>query len=153
MSLNDKRPLIKGAYHATGIVLWPPESSTRIGRTQCHIWPAIWLIDGVGQKLAEHGFVIVSVVPLPHPLVEVGTEPSRGDGVMGSANVRLEVTEEPFDGVGVDVAADVDPLRVANPAMLVVARDGVVRAVFVREDHRPRQDELMELRADAVRIE
>jgi hypothetical protein len=75
---------------------------------------AVRLDRRAAEKLAEHRLVVVAVVPLPHPFVEVATEPPLRNGVMRSAHVGLEVPEEAFDGVCVDVAADVDALRVPD---------------------------------------
>src|SRR5438045_8668845 len=71
---------------------------------------------------------------------------------MRPAHVGLEVPEESFNGVGVYITFDVDALRVLDPAELVDARtvEDVVAAPIVGEDHRTRQDELMQSRADRV---
>jgi len=51
--------------------------------------------------------------------LEVRVEPAAGNGVVRSAHVVLEVPEEPFDGVGVDVPGDVDALGVVDAAVEV----------------------------------
>ena len=78
-------------------------------------------LDGlrcVSQERAEHRLVVVPVVPLPDPFVQVAGKPPSRDRVMGPAQVGLEVAEEPFDCVRVDVAAHVQALAVVNAAML-----------------------------------
>lgn len=75
----------------------------------------------VQQERAEHGLVVVAVVPLPDPFVQVAGKPTGRDRVMGAAHVGLEVAEEALDGVRVYVALDVDALRVADAAELVDA--------------------------------
>jgi hypothetical protein len=112
-----------------------------------------WPVAALPISLLEHRFVVVAAVPLPHPLVEVGAKPALRHGVMRSAKVGLKVAEEPFDGVRVDVAADVNALTVLDAAERVTALtlQSVVAAPIVRERERCGQDELAELPLDRAR--
>jgi hypothetical protein len=75
----------------------------------------------VPQERAEHGLVVIPVVPLPDPLVQVAGKPACRDRVVGSAHVGLEVAEEALNRVRVYVAIDVDALRVLDATELVDA--------------------------------
>src|SRR5581483_5466197 len=93
----------------------------------------------------------VSVVPLPDPLVQIRGEVAGRDRVVGAANVGFEVPEEPFDGLSVYVSADVDALRVVDPAVAVarIAGQRDVPTPVVGEDHRSGQHERL---SDLARV-
>src|SRR5581483_2771687 len=73
--------------------------------------------------------------------------------MVGSAHIGLEVPEEAFHGVGVDVAFDVDALGVAytTERVLALALHFEVAAPVVREDQRCRQNELAHSVLDRTR--
>lgn len=94
------------------------------------------------KQLPEHRFVVVAVIPLPHPLVEVRVEPTFRDRVVRSAHVIFEVPEESLNRVGVDAATDVHTLAVVDAAVAEsLLPELAVLDELVRVDHRSRQDE------------
>lgn len=76
------------------------------------------LLDGSAkQQRGERRSGIVPVVVPPGVFVEVALQPFAGHAVVVSGDAVLDVPEEPFDGVRVDVPARVNALRVPDRAV------------------------------------
>src|SRR4051812_27947117 len=88
------------------------------------------LRGGADERL-EHGEAgivgVLAVVPAPHVFVDVAGKPRFRDAVMHAADRVFEHSEEPVDGLRVNVALDVDAGGVIDAAVVeVVASEAVI---------------------------
>src|SRR4051812_7774084 len=96
----------------------------------------------------------MAVVVAPSELVEVALQPAVGNLLVVPTDARLEVPEEPFDGVRVNVAVHVVVARavartVTNPTMGgEVLAQAVVGGPHVRVDDGLRLNPLDDLRLE-----
>jgi hypothetical protein len=104
--------------------------------------------SGVAEQLPEHRFVVVAVVPLPHPFVQIRVEPTLRDRMVRPAHVVFEVPEEPFNRVRVNAATDIHTLTVVDTAVLeALLSELAVLDELVCVDHRSGQDESLDVPA------
>src|SRR6266545_1424683 len=101
--------------------------------------------NGFREQFVEHAPARVPAVVAPHVLVDVALEPLLRDGVVDAADAIFEQTEEPLNGLRVNVPVNVDPRRVVDAPMVVALPDLSVRGVVVGKEDRLRNDELPRL--------
>jgi hypothetical protein len=89
------------------------------------------------QEGSEHPTRRVSMIVPEGELVEVGLKMRVRDAMVDASEPALEQSPEPLDGLGVNVAVDVDPLAVVDPTVgLARLAEMPVGLVFVRVDGR-----------------
>src|SRR3954453_5911191 len=71
------------------------------------------------HQVEEHRTAVVPAVPAPRVLVAVALQPLSRDAVVRGLDPVLEQTEEPVNGLCVNVGLYVDARRVVNPAMTI----------------------------------